>query len=43
MKHQIKDDYKIEKANFIIKNNNIESTKTQVSTIYKILQKTDNE
>jgi dephospho-CoA kinase len=41
MQHQSKDIYKIEKANFVIKNNHLEDTKTQVSTIYKILQKID--
>ncbi|MDX1828311.1 MAG: dephospho-CoA kinase [Lutibacter sp.] len=41
MQHQLNDDYKIAKANFVIENNNIENTKSQISTIYKILQKDD--
>ncbi len=40
MQHQLNDNYKLAKANFIINNNNIENTKRQVSTIYEILQKT---
>jgi dephospho-CoA kinase len=41
MQHQLKDDYKIANANFVIENNNIEHTKEQISTIYKILQNND--
>lgn len=41
MQHQLNDDYKIAKANFVIENNNIEHTKSQISTIYKILQKNE--
>ncbi|MCF6181489.1 dephospho-CoA kinase [Lutibacter sp.] len=40
MQHQLNDNYKLAKANFIINNNNIENTKRQVSIIYEILQKT---
>jgi len=41
MQHQLNDNYKIANANFVIKNNQLENTKYQVSTIYKIVQKID--
>jgi len=37
MKHQENDTFKIKKSNFIIKNNTLEDTKSQVSTIYNII------
>lgn len=38
MKHQLNDEFKILKANFVIKNNSINYTKLQVNTIYGILK-----
>ncbi len=39
MQHQLNDEDKIEKADFVINNSNFFNTKTQVNTIYKILLK----
>jgi dephospho-CoA kinase len=41
MQYQLNENYKLTKANFIIKNNDLKNTIHQVSTIYKILQKED--
>ena len=37
MKHQYDDDFKIKKSNFVIQNNNLKYTRSQVNTIYNIL------
>lgn len=42
MKHQSTDDFKIKKSDFVIRNNNLENTKHQVSTIFKLLSKLKN-
>ena len=39
MQHQLNDEEKVKKADFIINNSDIFNTKAQVSTIYKILMK----
>lgn len=39
MTHQLNDDFKIKKANFVIRNNTLEATKTQVFTIYDLIMK----
>lgn len=39
MQHQINDEYKIRKSNFVIYNTSISDTKTQVKTVYNILNK----
>ncbi len=39
MKHQSSDDFKIKKSNFVIRNNKLENTKCQVSTIFGLLLK----
>jgi len=39
MQHQLNDEIKIEKADFVINNSNVFNTKTQVNSIYKILLK----
>jgi dephospho-CoA kinase len=38
MQHQLNDDYKVLKANFVIDNTNLNSTKAQVKTIFSLLQ-----
>jgi len=38
MKHQFEDDFKIKKSNFVIQNNKLQYTKSQVNTIYNILK-----
>lgn len=42
MKHQTTDDFKIKKSNFVIRNNNLKDTKSQVLTVYKLLKKLKN-
>ncbi|MDO9275104.1 MAG: dephospho-CoA kinase [Lutibacter sp.] len=42
MKHQSTDGFKIKKSNFVIRNNNLEDTKCQVSTIFELLKKLKN-
>lgn len=37
IKHQVQDDFKIKNSNFIIKNNNLNSTKIQVLTVYNLI------
>ena len=37
MKNQLNDDFKIKNSNFVIRNNKIEHTKLQVSTIYNLI------
>tara|TARA_R110001583_G_scaffold4351_2_gene25227 strand:- start:61697 stop:62275 length:579 start_codon:yes stop_codon:yes gene_type:complete len=37
MKNQLDDDFKIKNSNFVIRNNKIEDTKLQVSTIYNLI------
>ena len=37
MKNQLNDDFKIKNSNFVIRNNKIEDTKLQVSTIYNLI------
>lgn len=39
MQHQLNDDVKISKSDFIIENNELEATKFQVKTIFEILKK----
>ncbi|MEX1382690.1 dephospho-CoA kinase [Lutibacter sp.] len=39
MQHQLNDEEKVKKADFVINNSDIFNTKAQVSTIYKILMK----
>ncbi|RXP52330.1 dephospho-CoA kinase [Lutibacter sp. HS1-25] len=39
MNHQISDEFRIQNSNFVIKNNDLESTKTQVLTVFDLLQK----
>ncbi|MDO9593939.1 MAG: dephospho-CoA kinase [Lutibacter sp.] len=39
MKNQSKDDYKIKKSDFVIRNNHLDDTKNQVSTIFELLKK----
>lgn len=39
MKNQSNDDFKIKNSDFVIRNNNLEDTKHQVSTIFKLLKK----
>jgi len=39
MQHQLNDDYKIKKAHFVIKNNELSATKTQVNTVFELLLK----
>ena len=39
MKHQSSDDFKINKSDFVIRNNKLENTKCQVSTIFELLLK----
>ncbi len=39
MDHQLKDDYKIKKSNFVIRNNSLVNTKLQVSTIFDLIVK----
>ncbi|MGV6844610.1 MAG: dephospho-CoA kinase [Lutibacter sp.] len=41
MSNQKDDDFKIPKSHFIIRNDHLDNTKLQVSTIYKILQNLD--
>lgn len=38
MKHQLNDEFKIKKSNFVIQNNSLNYTKSQVSTIYDLLR-----
>ena len=38
MKHQYEDDFKIKKSNFVIQNNKLQYTRSQVNTIYNILK-----
>ncbi len=38
MKHQYEDDFKIKKSNFVIQNNKLQHTRSQVNTIYNILK-----
>jgi dephospho-CoA kinase len=39
MKHQSTDDFKIKKSNFVIQNDKLENTKSQVLTIFQMLSK----
>lgn len=39
MQHQLNDDVKISKSDFVIENNELEATKFQVKTIFEILKK----
>lgn len=39
MKNQSDDDFKIKKSNFVIRNNHLDNTKQQVSTIFEMLKK----
>lgn len=39
MQHQLNDDFKIRKAHFVIKNNELSSTEIQVNTIFELLLK----
>ncbi len=41
MQHQLNDDFKILKSNFVIKNNDLQYTKQQVTTILSILRQLD--
>ena len=38
MKHQLNDDFKVKNSNFVIRNNTIEDTKQQISTIYNMIK-----
>jgi len=37
--HQLKDDYRIKKSNFVIRNTSLTETKSQVSTVYDLIVK----
>jgi len=39
MKNQISDDFRIKNAHFVIRNNDLEHTKTQVKTIYDLISR----
>ncbi len=39
MNHQLNDNYKMEKSNFVIRNNSLANTKLQVSTIFNLIVK----
>ena len=39
MKNQISDDFRIKNAHFVIRNNDLEHTKTQVKTTYDLISK----
>ncbi|MDF1518443.1 MAG: dephospho-CoA kinase [Lutibacter sp.] len=42
MQHQLNDDFKIKKSDFVIRNNHLNATKQQVLTIFKMLKKLKN-